>query len=210
MALYKRKDTWWINITHQGKRIQRTTGTTDKVAAQQLHDKIKAELWRTQCLNEKPAYTWMDAVLRWLEESQHKRSIRHDKKNFRWLDPYLKEQTLSTLNRDFIDEIAKKKEETGATAGTVNRMLALIRSVLRKAEREWGWIEKAPIIRMRHEQKGRIRWLTKEEVGQLLKELPEHLADMMLFSLATGLRQANVVGLQWLDVNLTKGHALSI
>jgi integrase len=208
MALYKRNNTWWINIHHQGERIQRSTGTSDRIAAEQLHDKVKAELWRTQRLDEIPTYTWMDAVLRWLEESQHKRSIAHDRKNFRWLDPYLKSKVLSSLTRDKIDEISKKKEQSGASASTVNRMLALTRSVLRKAEREWGWLEKAPVIRMRYEEKGRIRWLSQTEANRLLKELPEHLADMVLFTLATGLRHSNVVGLQWDDVSLSNCHAL--
>jgi integrase len=30
---------------------------------------------------------------------------------------------------------------------------------------------------------------------------------MMMFTLATGLRHANVVGLKWQDINLEKGHA---
>ena len=41
-------------------------------------------------------------------------------------------------------------------------------------------------------QEGRIRSLTREEFARLLEELPEHLADMARFSVATGLRQANV------------------
>nr|WP_304607218.1 tyrosine-type recombinase/integrase [Legionella sp. MW5194] len=41
----------------------------------------------------------------------------------------------------------------------------------------------------------------------MLNELPPHLRDMAAFSLATGLRAANVTGLQWLDVDLHKRHA---
>lgn len=61
---------------------------------------------------------------------------------------------------------------------------------------------------MRKEDTKRIRWLTREEVNRLLEELPMHLVDLVKFSLATGLRKANVLGLQWSDVNLTKRHAL--
>src|SRR5438552_18845149 len=42
------------------------------------------------------------------------------------------------------------------------------------------------------------------EARRLLTELPEHLADMATFSLATGLRAANVTGLQWQQVDLTR------
>lgn len=208
MSLYKRNNVWWISVSHEGKRIQQSTGTSDKKAAQRLYDQIKANAWKVHHLQERPDYSWIDAVIRWLDESSHKRSIRDDKMHLRWLDPYLKDKTLSAINRDLIDEIAKIKEETGVTTSTVNRMLALIRSILRKAEREWGWIEKAPVIRLRHESKGRIRWLTTEEASLLVNELPEHLADMVVFTLATGLRLSNVTGLQWQDVDLVKRHAL--
>jgi integrase len=46
----------------------------------------------------------------------------------------------------------------------------------------------------------RIRFLTHEEARKLLAELPAHLADMT-FSLSTGLRAANVTGLQWSQVD---------
>jgi integrase len=50
----------------------------------------------------------------------------------------------------------------------------------------------------------RIRFLTRDEAQRLLAALPEHLADMAAFSLATGLRRANVTGLQWTQVDLVR------
>lgn len=50
----------------------------------------------------------------------------------------------------------------------------------------------------------RIRWLTAAEAERLLAELPEHLADMARFSLETGLRRANVTGLQRSQVDLAR------
>ena len=49
-----------------------------------------------------------------------------------------------------------------------------------------------------------MRFLTREEAQRLLAELPAHLADMAAFSLATGLRRANVTGLQWSQVDLVR------
>jgi integrase len=208
MALYKRRNTWWIKIGHNGRKIQQSTGTSDKVAAQRLHDKIKADLWKTNRLEEKPEKTWMEAVMRWLAESEHKRSLSDDKAHLRWVSPYLKGYLVSEITRNAIDKIAAKKTLEGVKPATVNRMLEIIRAILRKAEREWEWIDKAPVIRMLKEDTKRIRWLTQEEAGSLLKELPTHLADMAMFSLATGLRHSNVTGLQWCDVDLVRRHAL--
>jgi integrase len=50
----------------------------------------------------------------------------------------------------------------------------------------------------------RIRFLTREEAQRLLDTLPAPLGDMAAFSLATGLRAANVTGLQWTQLDLVR------
>jgi integrase len=207
MALYKRGNTWWITISCQGDRIQQSSGTSNKLDAQRLHDKIKAELWNVDKLKEKPSKDWMDAVLRWCEESQHKRSLFSDKSKFRWLDPHLHGVLLADITRDRIEKLAQLKESEKAAPATVNRMLALVRSILRKAEREWEWIDKAPIVRMRKENNKRIRWITPEEVEHLKRELPIHLADAMEFALNTGLRESNITNLEWAEIDFDRCHA---
>lgn len=208
MALCKRNNIWWIRFSYNGKRIQRSTGTSNKVAAQELHDRLKADLWRQGKLGEKPERLWQEAVVKWLKQASHKRSLNHDKFNLKWLGPYFKNKKLSKIDNQMIEEVATIREKEGVTSATVNRLLALIRSILRKAEREWKWIDKAPIVSMRHEGEKRERWLSKEESKRLVKELPSHLADLVVFSLATGLRQTNVLELRWKDVNLDKRHAI--
>ena len=60
------------------------------------------------------------------------------------------------------------------------------------------------VILRRLKRGRRIRFLTREEAQRLLAELPEHLADMAAFSLATGLRASNVTGLQWSQVDVVR------
>lgn len=107
-----------------------------------------------------------------------------------------------------LDHLAEKKLAEGVKPATVNRMLEVVRAILRKAEREWEWIERAPVVRMLKEDTKRIRWLSQEEASHLIQELPPHLADIAVFSLATGLRHSNAIGLEWQDVDLIKRHAL--
>lgn len=87
---------------------------------------------------------------------------------------------------------------------TKNRHLALIRAILRKAEREWDWLDKAPAIKLLPEPKRRIRRITPEQASVLLRELPEHQRATVKFALATGLRQSNVLGLKWADIDMTR------
>jgi integrase len=72
---------------------------------------------------------------------------------------------------------------------------------------EWEWIDKVPKIRLYKEAKRRVRWITPEQVKQLLAELPSHQKDIVLFALSTGLRQANVIGLTWGQVDLIRQTA---
>jgi len=208
MALYKRDEVWWIDIFHQGKRVRKSTGTEVKQDAQQFHDHVKHELWLEKQIKSIPNKTWMDAVVRWLEESKHKRSLATDKIHFAWLDQYLRNKRLSDIDRDLIEAIAKKKEKMNVSLTTVNRILELIRAILNRAQKEWGWLVSVPVIRMRKVENKRIRWLTKLEANRLVKELPEHLKGMAVFTLATGLRESNVTQLKWNEINLTKKHAL--
>ena len=81
MSLFKRSDSsnWWVKIAHNGKRIQRSTGTEDETKAQEYHDKLKASLWDEERLGIKPRHLWQDAVVRYLGETTHKASQVSDK-----------------------------------------------------------------------------------------------------------------------------------
>ena len=206
MSLYKRKDSalWWAKLTVNGRRIQKSTGTDDRKAAQEYHDRLKAELWEQTRLGVKERYTWQQAVLRWLRETEHKASKDHDLMHLRWLDQHLSGLMLDEIDRDCLDKITESKLATGVANSSVNRVLALVRSILRKAAMEWEWLDKAPKVRLLVESNRRIRWITRDEADRLIKELPEHLKAMVRFSLETGLRQANVTGLQWSQIDLTR------
>ena len=57
------------------------------------------------------------------------------------------------------------------------------------------------------EAKRRVRWLNREEATRLLQALPTHQRQPARFALATGLRQANVLRLEWSDVDLGRRTA---
>ena len=59
-------------------------------------------------------------------------------------------------------------------------------------------------MRMLKEPKRRIRWITPDQAEVLCTALPSHLEAMCRFSLATGLRESNVTGLEWSEVDLDR------
>jgi integrase len=186
--------------------LQVSTGTIEKRKAAEFHDRLKAERWDQGKLGSKPRRTWEEAVVKFLEETTHKRTHERDKSILRWLDGVLGGKHLDEIDRALVDQIKATRAKI-ATQSTANRYLAVIRTVLRKACHEWEWVERVPKVALFREKEGRIRSLTQEELGRLLANLPPHLADMALFSVATGLRQGNVRELEWSQVNLELRHA---
>lgn len=148
--------------------------------------------------------TWDDAVERWLIEKADKASLKSDQCIIRWLNISLSGMHIEAITRPVIDDLAHKKMASGAANATVNRMLALVRSILIRASADWEWLPVVPKVRLLREPLRRIRYLTKEQAESLLSQLPLHLAEMMAFSLATGLRKSNVTGLSWSQVDLPR------
>jgi integrase len=205
MSLRKRGSVWWIDFAApDGERIRRSAETDNKAQAQELHDKLKSEVWRLQRLGDRPRRIWQDAAVRWLHEQSHKATHEDDKTKLRWLDRFLAGRELETISRALIDTITEAKRAEGCANGTINRTLALLRAILRRCAREWEWTDRSPAIRLLKEPSRRIRFLTHDQAMLLLHELPPHLRTMAAFTLSTGLRRANVTGLLWEQVDLDR------
>jgi len=206
MSLYKRKDSncYWVKFSHGGKVVQASTGTHERLKAQEFHDRLKAQFWEQSKLGVKPVRSWQETVLRFLQETSDKRTHEGDKLKLVWLDTYLGSLSLNEITVSVIDEIRQAKLK-GNSKSTVNRYLSFVRSILNRAV-SWEWLDKAPKITMFKEPQGRTRFLTIDEVQRLLKELPEHLQDMVIFTLSCGLRYSNVLKLEWSQVDLKAAH----
>lgn len=194
-----------------GRRISRSTGTTDRKQAQEFERRLKTEIWRVQKLGALPRKTWQEACIRFFDERKHtlrETSALRYKTALRWLDANLHRAGLST--RSYLDEytadaiatLRAVRMETTASICTANRTFAFLRALLRAAV-EWCWLESAPKIKLPKEPRNRVRWLTQDEASRLMRELPVHLVRMMRFAVSTGLRDQNVTRLrwQWVDID---------
>lgn len=201
MSLRKRGSTWWVDIaTPSGERIRRSAETSDKAAAKEYHDKLKAESWRAGKLRERPERTWDEAAVKFLREAEGMANARKYKAQVAFWTKHFRGQPLEAISAERVAEVIEEHTDTPATR---NRYVACIRALLRKAVR-WSWLDAAPMFTTYSEPKQRIKWITEEQATALLAVLPEWLRDMARFALATGLRQANVLGLEWTQVDLVR------
>lgn len=210
MTLYKRADSrfYWMRfapIKGELKPLQKSTETADKRKAKQLHARIQSERWDQEKLGVKVVHSWDEACEKFLLETAHKKTHEWDKSMMRWFQPYFGGKPLQDINRELLDHVRAVRAK-GVKPGTVNRYMALVRTILRRACFEWEWVDRVPKVGMLRDKEGRIRSLTMAEFKRLLAELPDHLADMTRFSVATGLRQANVTRLQWKQVSIERRH----
>ena len=208
MALWNRAGIYYVKLrAPDGSLIRRSTGTSDRQKAEEYHDRLKAELWDLMRLKVKPKRTWDEAALRWLQEKKHKRSYGDDVYRIRWFTGFLRGRTLDQIDRDLIDRIISRNLSRTSPA-TKDLYVALVRAIFRRAMREWEWIDTMPAFKTyRRGDNSRVRWLTPAEAERLLAELPEHQQEMMLFALATGLRQRNILHLTWDQVDFGRRQA---
>ena len=217
MSVKRRKGskTYYTNFSHNGQRVRRSTGTTNKIQAQEYEDKLKERLWRQVRLGDRPLYTWPEAAYKYLQQNTRKSraEIEGDKYKIYWLTQRLGDIAIKDITPKIINGLSEKllKNKSPATA---NRYLAVLRTILNKAAKEWMddkgehyWVDKVPKITMHPEPKKRIRWLTVEEANRLIKAAPKHLSPIILFSLSTGLRKANVLKLEWSQIDKKRRHA---
>jgi integrase len=200
--LFKRPNSnnWYYKFTIKGKTVYRSTGTFNKTQAQEIADKVKAKTHDIVKLGERPRYLWQDAVIRWLSVTE-KKSIDTDKYHLKWLRSFLDDIYLDEIDTALMEGIIQAKLKVAGKT-RVNRTTELVRSILNKAQKEWKWIDAVPHIRRFKEGNRRLRWLTQDEVARLMDELPRHTRDMALFTLATGLRESNVTGLDWSQIDM--------
>jgi integrase len=205
MALWKRAGIYYVKLkSPDGMLIRRSTGTTDRRKAQEYHDRLKAELWDLAYLKRKPKRTWDEAALRWLKEKAHKKSYRDDVTRIRWFTRHLRGKTLDQIDRDLVDRLISRGLARRSDR-TKDLYVALIRAIFRRAMREWEWIETMPSFRTYAKGgKVRVRWLTHAQAEAVLRRLPEHQREVVLFALATGLRQRNILDLTWDRVDLAR------
>ena len=208
MQLFKRTKNgpWWFDLGIDGSRIRRSTGTKDRREAEEFAAKVASDYWRQKKLGEQPAVMWEAAVVHWLKQHQHLRSLETVKQRLRWLTGQLKGTPVRAIGRDRIASLIEAKLETGVVGATVNRHMAALSVILHHSHRE-GWIDAVPPIRKLPEGGSRLTWLTKPQARRLLEELPAHLRPMARFALATGLRESNVRLLEWSQVDQDRALA---
>lgn len=121
--------------------------------------------------------------------------------------PYIGHLTLNDVDDEALLQFKEDRRdgkgafERASMAGTVNKELTVVVTILNRACRDWRWIPSVP--RIRH-IKGAVRQaypLTWQEQERLFACLPDHWAlGAACFAVNTGVRKGELFGLKWSDM----------
>lgn len=213
MPIFKHPKTgiFYIDFTLPGgERVKRSTGTKDKVAAQELHDQLRAEMWRVTKLGERRKYSFEEAAVEFLQANIGKRDYRSKVQHIRYWRDKFGGMSICSLTSETIrnavpthrrSRYGKAEPLTGATK---NRYLATLSKLLNDCVKR-GWLSVAPYIEKHGEAPVRESFMTREQAAALLQALPEGwMRDVCTFALATGMRAGEILSLEWAQVDVQR------
>lgn len=207
-----------VNIMVDGVRVHRVIGKESegvtRETAQKFIEQKRTEA-RADRLNlptgRKVVFTLQKAVveyIRKLEEEGGKDIAAKKRRLNQHVIPILGNRPLSQISTFDIERYKKHRREEGASNGTVNRELAALSHLLNKAM-EWRWIANKPcIIRLLKEERGRITYLTQEQVARLIEAAKQdqhrHLYLFVVIGLGTAMRRMEILSIRLRDIDLAR------
>ena len=203
-GLIERGGLWHVDKRVRGTRICESTGTGNRLEAEEYLAKRIGELRERRIFGIRQDHSFRAAATKFLAEHQHKRSLERDARALAVVAPFIGDLPLRRVHHDTLQPFIRSRFQTGTSPGTINRDLAVVRRILNLAARLWRdesdrpWLDTTPLIQMlRHPNKRQPYPLSIDEERLLFSELRGHLARMALFKVHTGLREHEVVNLRW-------------
>ncbi|MBW5250110.1 site-specific integrase [Streptomyces sp. P01-B04] len=123
------------------------------------------------------------------------------------LVPGLGAHRLEKLEPEHLERFYKKMQESGSAAGTAHQVHRTLRTALNEAVRRGHAIRNpATIAKAPRLEEEEVEPYSVEEIQRLLAEAGKHRnAARWVIALALGLRQGEVLGMQWADVDFELG-----
>lgn len=134
------------------------------------------------------------------EDGSHKSNVRSFLGE---IDEILLSERFSVFSEEMLDRVIGSLRERGNSNATINRKMAALSKLLRKACK-MGEIYSLPEFRRQKERQGRIRFLEQEEEERLfraIRAIDEDSYRLSVFLVDTGCRLGEAIGLLWNDVN---------
>lgn len=199
-----------MRFTYKGRQIRKSTETSDKKLAERIYHKVLGEIAEGKWFERLPGEekTFREMIAKYLKEHSARnktpKSHDRDKELANHLLKFFGDSILTEISPQSIYEYKVKRRDEGPSPRTINYELALMSHAFNLAIKEWEWLKENPVSKVSREKVNNLRerWLTFEEENRLLDASPKWLQELIIFSLETGLRQGELLNLQWPQVDL--------
>ena len=213
-SVYRRKDGRWVGqylvYTGKGQKYKYIYGKTRQAVAQKL----------TQAMADRDGGLVFDAgsltlgeyLDRWLNDSVRDSVKQRTLENYeyvvrRHLIPALGRMKLRVLTPAHVQGLYRSKLDSGLSARTVQLIHTTLHKALKQAVR-WGLVPRnvGESVQAPRPIKKEIQALSPEQARRFLEAARgDRLEALYLLAVTTGLREGELLGLRWTDVDLERG-----
>jgi integrase len=206
MGLYRRGQIWWITYSAGGRqRFESSRSERKRDARQLLEIRQGAAREGRLRLPKSKAPRFGEWAEQFLCTVAHPNTRRRYRSSVRNLDSCFGNARLSDVTPDLVEGFKEKRLASGIRTATVNRDLAVLRRMLKLAERK-RLIAESPFreIEFLEERKQRRRphIVSFAEEERVLSQAVPHLRTLVVLILETGMRSnREALAMQWCDVD---------
>ena len=205
MGIFIKAGNYYIDYYVNGQRKREKIGKSRKLAETVLA-KRKVQIAEGRFLdirrNEKIKFAEMSQLFLDNYSRVNKKSWDRDALSIKNLNKFFSGKYIYEINNLHIEEYKRKRLESNVSVATINRELACLKTILRKAA-EWGKMRTPlPKIQLFRENNQRVRYLKEKEAQVLIEASPEPLKSIIIIALYTGMRRGEILNLKWRDIDI--------
>lgn len=212
VRLNKKTKSWFVDIVYDyGKRFRKNSPENSKGGALNYEAFLRSQLAMGKSIERieadtKPIPTFAQFSKKWLEVHVVPNNKFSEQKTKRsalkcWLLPFFGKKPLDQIGVRDIEEFKANGRKKGLSEKTVNNHLAVLSKCLSTA---YDWKEMPlppPKISWLKVPPPQTRHLSPDECNLLLSHCGGVLREMILTGLRTGMRQGELIALQWSSIN---------
>jgi len=193
----------WRDEGHSKRK--RITCTPEK--ATQIKAAMMSKTGRTATIE----HTFNDLATDYLKWATRQKCYKHKKGIIKRLQEKFGNSPLPSITTHEIDKYQSEILASGKAPATANRYIACLKHMMTKAD-EWKWISEGTLkesrkIKMLKENNKRLRYLTEDEYSRLLvacgkTRAAKWLTPIVAIAVNTGMRQGEIMGLRWDQIDM--------
>lgn len=210
--IYRHGNIWWVKVYVDGKAHRESSHSTKQADAKRLRDKLLGQKYRGEISACGPEKVTVGELLNDLLDYA-KTNIRPSTEYIwrlvveRNLRPFFGQMKAQKVTTETLKQYRGRRVGDGRSDATANRELSVLRTAFHNGRKcTPPKVIAVPFFPMTPETNVRTGFLTDEQYGALLKELPAELKPLFVVGYSTGIRLGELRAVRWDQVDLKDRH----